>query len=209
MNRIFALWFVSFCGSLWDFCIFLYKGIHLLWKLTVCFGVYLLRRVSKSCCVSIKADLWKNPVANPVLQKQLMKVSKCHPSAQVPAGFPDEGRQSLCLEQVPEHADGWSSLTAKLLGTSHQQFGAQYGTCVKGSWDAGVGRDTTTSFCAWEQSQNFPGERDPPRVTALITAQHHVFASGRNYDICLKTCLFNTSNVISSSFKTDSFEALT
>lgn len=164
--------------------------------------------VSKSCCVSIKADPWKNPVTNPVLQKQPMKINKCQPSAPVPQGFPDEGRQCLCLEQIPDHADGWSSLTAKLLGTGHQQF-RQYGTCVKGSWDAGVGRDTTTSFSAWEQSQNFPGELDMPRLTALTTAQHHLFASGRNYDVCLKACLFNASNVILSSFKVDSFEALT
>lgn len=43
----------------------------------------------------------------------------------------------------------------------------------------------------------------------LLSPQHHLFASGRNYDMCLKACLFNASNVILSSFKIDSFEALT
>lgn len=208
MNRIFALWFVfsvvpseiSVFFSLWGY-------LSPMEVDCVLWNPFAEDGKQKLLCLN-KKDPWKNPVVNPVLQKQPMKGIKRHPSAPVPGGFPDEGRQCLCLEQIPECADGWSSLTAKLLDMGHQQF-RQYGTCAKGSWDAGVGRDTTTSFCARQESQNFPGEWDPPRVTALTTAQHHLFASGRNYDICLKTCLFNASNVISSSFKIDSFEALT
>lgn len=89
------------------------------------------------------------------------------------------------------------------LRTGHQQRGGQHSTCVEGSQGAGGGRDTSASFCAQQQSQNMPGEWDPARVTVLVTAQHQLFASGRNYGICLEKCLFNSSNIISSSSEMD------
>lgn len=84
--------------------------------------------------------------------------------------------------------------------------GGQHSTCVKGSQGARGGSGilvcpTTASLCAQQRSQNFPLDWDPPRVTALIRDQHQLFPSGRNDNIYLKTRLFNTSNLISSSSK--------
>lgn len=53
-----------------------------------------------------------------------MKVNKCHPSAPVPRGLPEEGRQCLCLEQIPEGAEGWSSLIAKCWAQATSNLGS-------------------------------------------------------------------------------------